>query len=187
MSGRSNHLILVRRKDQARSIPPIELNQKLFLLSSEMPPTFQTTLLSGCRIQSVLLSPLRLHHHPPVLRSFFCQTSLRSTETNCTNGNEITTLGLFESQLLPENRYCEKNVMATATTFRYTLDTNRVSSSYPQGGGGVGNVHHTTITEDLVAVHPSSGQLTDQGWSASRDCVLIQYQRIERSQESHLR
>ena len=105
---------------------------------------------------------------------FFCQTSHRATKMNCTNGNEITTLGLFESQLLPENRYCEKNVMATATTFRYTLDTNRVSSSYPQGGG-VGNAPHTTTEEDLVAVDPRSDHLTYFGWHTSSDCVLIQY------------
>ena len=81
------------------------------------------------------------------------------------------TLGLFESQYLPESRTCEKNDMATATTFRYTFDTSTGKFILPTRSAG--NVPHTTPTENLVAVHPRSSHLTDSDWHKSSDSVLI--------------
>ena len=95
----------------------IELDQQLSVSSSSMSPKFNTTLLPGRLIQSVLL-PLSSLTAVHLIFAICCQSSQISTQTNHTSGKCSMTLGRFESQHLPENRNCEKNAMTIGTTFR---------------------------------------------------------------------
>ena len=168
-SGGSDHMTPARFKGQVHSLSPIKLKQELSMSSPSMSTTFYTTLLPGRLIQSVLpLSSLTAAH---LFFAAFCQSPQISTKTKCTDGKYSMTLGLFESQYLPESRTCEKNDMATATTFRYTFDTSTGKFILPTRSAG--NVPHTTPTENLVAVHPRSSHLTDSDWHKSSDSVLI--------------
>ena len=66
-----------------------------------MSTTFYTTRLPGCLIQSVLL-PLSSLTAVHLIFAAFCQSPQSLTQTNYTSGKYSVTLGLFESQHLPE-------------------------------------------------------------------------------------
>ena len=80
----------------------IELDQQLSVSSSSMSPKFNTTLLPGRLIQSILL-PLSSLTAVHLIFSACSQSPQSSTQTNHTNGKYSMKLGLLESQHLPRN------------------------------------------------------------------------------------